>query len=93
MGCSTPYDNAAKIRSASWSEAFMSAPKHPCLPLSGVAVLLAGQQLERGHLAERMNLPQVAETLYTACDCFSREAAPKPQEFRSSCNEGRIGPA
>ena len=46
----------------------MSAPKHPCLPLSGVAVLLAGQQLGRGHLAGRMYLPQVDEALYIACD-------------------------
>ena len=71
----------------------MDAPEHPCLPIPSVAVLLAGQQLERGHLAGRMSLPQAMEALHSACDCFSRKAAPKSQEFRSSCNEGRIGPA
>ncbi len=93
MRCSAPYDDAARIKGALWRGTIMSAPEHPCVPLSSVAILLTGQQLERGHLAGRMSVPQVEEALYNACDCFSREAAPKSQEFRSSCNERRIGPA
>ena len=71
----------------------MRAPEHPCLPLPSVAVLLAGQQLERSHLAGCMSVPQVIEAQRNACDCCSGEATLESQEFRSSCNEGRIGPA
>lgn len=87
MCCSAPYNDAAKTLGALQREACISAPDHPRLPLSSVAILLAGQQLESGHSTRCIYLLHVGDAQFNVCGRFSRKAALRRQEFGSSCKK------